>query len=319
MSDMVGMYQSAPPVYQAAPSQHESKEQSMEHPVEIENVFKPAAGHDGNLASAIPLLLAGGVGGNQWGGSGLTQGLLGGLLGGALFGGRRGGLFGGDGDGAGAGAVALQGSIDTNTILQGISNLNAAVPLSQAQVQLTVANAAASLGNQATALNGQTSAQLFQGQLASAQGFAATKDAVDALSTQTAIGFGNISREIATNGWLVTQAINNDGEKTRALVGQIDRENLNRLITTQASELVELRNESARGRDRHGIEISMVNNQNQNQMQFQQQAQVLGQLSHLLNDVSQVARATNSNVIVGNTGATTTGAMTANPTNVNTR
>lgn len=60
----------------------------------------------------------------------------------------------------------------------------------------------------------------------------------------------------------------------------------------------------------------MINNQNQNQMQFQQQAQVLSGLAHLLADVNQVARATNSNVIVGNTGATTTGTQTANPTNV---
>lgn len=74
------------------------------------------------------------------------------------------------------------------------------------------------------------------------------------------------------------------------------------------------RSERNRDADRHGVEITM--NNNQNQLQFQQQSQVLNGLAHLLSDVAQVARATNSNVIVGNTGATTTGTQTANPTNV---
>jgi hypothetical protein len=40
-------------------------------------------------------------------------------------------------------------------------------------------------------------------------------------------------------------------------------------------------------------------------------------LEHALTHITQVAHATNSNVIAGNTGAVTTAAQTANPTVVN--
>lgn len=55
----------------------------------------------------------------------------------------------------------------------------------------------------------------------------------------------------------------------------------------------------------------------QAQAQQQQQAILLGNIWERLNGM-QNAIATNSNLIVGNTGATTTGAQTANPVNVRT-
>jgi len=62
---------------------------------------------------------------------------------------------------------------------------------------------------------------------------------------------------------------------------------------------------------------------NQNQLQLQAQAQqqqqliLLGQIAAGLNTVTQLQHATNSNIIAGNTGATTTGAQSATQTAVN--
>lgn len=62
----------------------------------------------------------------------------------------------------------------------------------------------------------------------------------------------------------------------------------------------------------------MNNTQNQNQLQFQAQAQALSQVAAALVEVNQLARATNQNLIIGNTGAVGTGPQTANPVNVRT-
>jgi hypothetical protein len=240
--------------------------------------------------------------------------LIGGVLLGALLG-RNGGLFGGAGDGAGA-AVALQSSVDTNAILQALGDIKASVPLAESQVQLALAGVNQDITSQSLQQTIALQGQGFAGQLANLTSFAQVGDKVDALSTLTAVGFGNVNTAIERNGWAITQAVNNDGEKTRALIQSIDKQNDSRLITAQANEIIELRAERNRDADRHGIEITMNNNQNQNQLQFQQQAQVLNTLAGALVEVGQIARATNSNVIVGNTGASTTGAQTASPTNV---
>lgn len=245
----------------------------------------------------------GGMGGAGLGlGAGLGGGLLGGILAGALFG-NRGGLFGGNGEGSAA--VGLQSSIDTNTILQSLGDIKASVPLAESQVQLALAGQAASLTNQ---INSSSMALLL------GQG-----DIRANLSLQTQ----NLTEQIAAVGnqadrnlFQLSQTIVADGAQTRALIQSIDKQNDSRLITAQANEIIELRAEQNRSSDRHGIEINMINNQNQNQMQFQQQAQVLNTLANALVEVGQIARATNSNVIVGNTGASTTGAQTASPTNV---
>jgi hypothetical protein len=246
-------------------------------------------------------------------GTGSNDGLGGGGIGLiallALLGGRgRGGLFGGDGDGGGA-AVSLQNSIDTSTIMTALGNIQAAVPLAESQVQLALAGVSSDITSQSLQQTIALQNQGFQAQLAAQAGFNSVGDKVDNLAAANALA-------IATNQFNCVNATQVDGEKTRALITTINENNLNRIITVQAAELAELRNEGARASDRHGVEVTMINNQNQNQMQFQQQQQVLNTMAHVLADVSQVARATNSNVIVGNTGASTTGAQTASPTNV---
>lgn len=215
-----------------------------------------------------------------------------------------------------AALAGVTDALQNTTVMQTLGTIQASVPLAESQVQLALAGVNQDITSQSLQQTIALQNQGFQAQLANLAGFNSTGDKIDLLSTQSAIGFGNVNTAIERNGWAVTQAISADGEKTRALISSIDRENLNRMLTTAQNEIIELRGDQRRESDRHGVEVTMINNQNQNQMQFQQQAQVLSTLAHCLADVQQVARATNSNVIVGNTGAVGTGTQTANPTNV---
>lgn len=252
----------------------------------------------------------GGMGGAGAGlGAGLGGGLLGGILAGALFGG--GGLNGRGGEGVVTPSqltAALAGVQDTqmNTaVLQTLGAIQGSIPLAEGQVQLALAG-----------VNQSLQAQGFAGQLANLQGFTNTGDKVDSLSTLTAVGFGQVNTAIERNGWAVTTNANENTNRILQALNEQNIQNLQRQLTVAESALLFERSEAGRASDRHGVEITMTNNQNQNQMQFQQQAQVLNGLAHLLSDVSQIARATNTNLIVGNTGATTTGPQTANPVNV---
>jgi hypothetical protein len=276
---------------------HKQKAEKMSEPV---NVF-----------AGQPMM--GGFGGGDGFGLG-GGGMIGGLLVGALLGrGGFGGFGGVEGRGFGGESISglnnLQGAIDTNIILQSLGDIKAAVPLAESQVQLALAGSTSDITSQQLQQTIALQNQGFNAQLATQASFANTGDKIDNLQASMALA-------VATNQFNCVQATMADGEKTRDLISSIDRDNLNRLITTQANEITELRNERNRDGDRHGLEINMINNQNQNQMQFQQQAQALNTLAHGLVEIGQIARATNSNVIVGNTGASTTGAQTASPTNV---
>lgn len=204
----------------------------------------------------------------------------------ALLARNNGGLFGGNGEGV-SGLNNLQGAIDTNAILGKLGTIEGLIPLTEAQVQLALAGVQNSL-----------------------------QQSISAVQLETANGFGTTNANIERTGWQISQTVKDDGDKTRALITANQIADLNRQLGVAQLEAVELRSDSRAERDRHGIEITMNNNQNQNQLQFQAQAQVLQGLTNALFEVGQIARATNSNVIVGNAGATTTGAMTANPTNV---
>lgn len=258
---------------------HKHKEESkMAEPV---NIFQNPMGGSGMDGAGL----------------GLGGGLIGGVLLGALLGNRNGGLFGGGSNDGVSGLNNLQGAIDTNALLEGIGDIKAAVPLSEAQVQLALAGVQNSLATQGleqtiALTQGQTSIQLAQA------------NTLFQLSNQISAGNVNLSNQVR-----------DEGEKTRNLITQNQIAELNRIASERQDEIIELRSERRRDEDRRSIEISMINNQNQNQLQFQAQAQALTALGGALVEVGQIARATNSNVIVGNTGATTT-RQDANPTNV---
>jgi hypothetical protein len=265
-----------------------------------------------------PTFLA--TGGNE--GAGI--GGIGGVLVGALL--ARGGLLGNDrgvvGEGCvtpatfTAGITGVTDAIQNTEVMSSLGDIKAAIPLAEAQVQLALAVTQSELAGQINTANianlvGQAAINKNISEAIAASLASQNNINVNVLQTGTANLMATKDAQFA-----LSNIVKEDGEKTRALITSNQISELQRLAAERQDEIIELRNGSARDRDRHGIEINMINNQNQNQMQFQQQAQALVSLGHCLADVSQLARATNTNLIVGNTGAVATGPQTANPVNV---
>lgn len=238
-----------------------------------------------------------------------------------IVGGRGYGMIGGDGFGGGAMGLVLGlllsrgGLINndgrdcrdcvTNESLnqQTLGDIKAAIPLSEAQVQLALAQAIASVTAQATADTQYLSTQNVQ------------------LATQAATDTALLTRDIASvdtnvdrQSTAIQIAINADGEKTRALITSNQIAELNQKLTVAQLENAENRAINRETVNSHNTTVTV--NQMQQQQQLQNQ-ELRFALNQLIAGFGQFARATNGNVIVGNAGATTTGAQTANPTNVN--
>lgn len=273
-----------------------------------------------HIQPTMPAMVTGGGGfGDGFGG--------GGLLALALLAGRGGFGFGNDGfrrDGEGcvtpanltAGLTGVTDAIQNTEVMASLGDIKAAVPLAESQTQLAIQGAQSDITSQTQAQTLNLSSQLFNGQLSNLAGFANTKDAVDSLSTQVAIGQGVTNTNIERLGWQLSRENCENTNKILSQMNAIEQSNLNRIITTQAAELAELRNESARANDRHGIEITMNNNQAQAQLQAQAQQQQIANLTACLHGVSQLAQATNQQLIIGNTGVASGGNQTSNPVNV---
>lgn len=268
-----------------------------------------------HLQSTMPAMVAtGGYGDNGLGG--------GGLLALALLAGRGGFGFGNDGfnhRGEGcvtpsnltAGLAGVTDAIQNTEVMASLGDIKASVPLAESQVQLALAGAQADITQQNQAQTLALSGQFFSGQLANIQGFANTKDAVDSLSTQVAIGQGVTNTNIERLGWQLSKSISDDGEKTRALITNNRIAELEQQLTVAQLNEREERANNARIIDRQSVEISMINNQNQNQLQFQQQQQALNTISSGLVQALQNIQATNQAINIG-------GSQNANPTNTNT-
>ncbi len=232
------------------------------------------------------------------GGDGLGGGLIGGLVLGSLL--NRGGL-GGSVTGDAAATAGVLAAIASNETLGQLADIKASVPLAEGQVQLALAQAV----QQITSQNSANTNLLAQGQT-TALLTAATNQAL------LARDIASVNTNVSATGAMVISAINADGNATRSLITNNQIAELNRIAAERQDEIIELRGDSRRDRDRHGIEINMINNQNQNQLQFQQQSQVLGSLTNCLADAVQSIRATNQAINIGS------GVMAANPTNTNT-
>lgn len=224
-----------------------------------------------------------GSGMDGFGGGGGAMGLILGLL---L---ARGGLFGNqNGDN-----VVTQADLNAQTL----GDIKAAIPLSEAQVQLALAGLQASLSGQATAdtqyLGNQTQA-LALAQMQLSAGLSREINNVDT----------NVDRQSAQ----IQETIFRDGEATRALITSNRISDLEQQLTVAQLGQAEQRAINREITNTNTITIGM----NQQQSQQQQQLQALQwQLQALF---GQVAQATNSNVIVGSTGVAANQA--ANPTNV---
>lgn len=224
--------------------------------------------------------------GGGFGGTGM------GLVLGLLLG--RGGLFGNQ-NGEGSGCVTNE-TINQQTL----GDIKAAIPYNEAQVQLALAQAMASITQQ----NTNNTQYLSQGQtaqiLATTQGVAALSRDIGAVDT-------NVDRQSTA----IQQAVFADGERTRQLITSNRINDLEQQLT-----VAQLRESEQRGINREIVNTNTITvGMNQQQSQQQQQMQALQwQLNALCGGVSQMARATNSSVVVGSSGVT--GSQAANPTNV---
>ena len=262
----------------------------------------------GGLAAPSVAVIPSGVGGGMAEGGLLGTLLLLGLLGG------RGGL-GGVGDcGARTTSEAcvdsatlnsalnnLKSSFDTNSVLGKLGSIEAAIPYNEAQVQLALAGAVSQLTGQATAntntvLAGQTAAALA----------AVTNQAL--LTRDIAAVETTVDRATAT----IINTVRDDGNETRALFTNNIIQGLRDREVILSNELAELRNERNRDRDRHGIEITMVQNAQQVALQNQEVNNKFDRMQAMLFDTVQSVRATNQAINIG------AGTQTANPLNTNT-
>jgi len=274
-----------------------------------ENVFHHGLNQGPDIAPMAVLAASAmnqhrGIGDGFGMGGGLGAGLLGGILGGALLG-NNGGLFGNRGVGP-AGDTGLTNAMQLNSIQTGVADVKAAVPLAAAQTQNAVMQQSGLLLAGQTALGVAVSAEI-----------ANLKDTANAIGLQNLLATNNVNQNVLISQLQTQAAVAADGDRTRALISSINDATLNRIITTQANEITELKGD--RGLAATGLNINQTVTQVQAQAQAQQQQQqqlvLLAQIAAGFSSL-QNAVATNSNLIVGNTGATTTGAQTANPVNV---
>lgn len=271
-----------------------------------------------HLQSAIPAMVASGGNGD---GLGMGGGLIGGVVLGALL--RNGGLGGLGGTDVGVTQASLASqlanvtdTLQNTTVMQTLGSIQASVPLAESQVQLALAGATSDIRSHIGAVENT----LTQGQMTINQNVSnaiASSLASQSVIKETVLTTGAANLQATLNSkFELSQVIQNDGEKTRALITSFENANIQRLLGERQDEINELRNEGRRRDDRHGIEINMVNNQNQNQLQAQQQQQQIANLTACLHGVSQLAQATNQQLIIGNTGVASGGNQTSNPVNV---
>jgi hypothetical protein len=286
---------------------------------------------------AVPFgVPVGGFGGGFGGGGGIEALVLLALLGRDGFG--RGGdhCHGGGRDGGGDSVAALSAVIAAlnnrndpenccamaTAVLSKLGSLEGAIPAIGNELQLALQSAVAALTAQGNANAASLTSQLNALQLG---------QLVQSQNILTAIS--NVDTNVDRQGCETRAAVFASEARITALLNAQDLARITAENIKLSNEVVELRSD-ARHRDAHHatealrIEIRNNNEATAQQLQFQQQSQrqLVDQESRFNHErlcarfdslFQQVARATNSNVIVGNTGASTTGAQTANPTNVN--
>lgn len=221
-----------------------------------------------------------GFGGGDSGG-----GLVGGLLIGALLG--RGGLGGLGGD---AGRDCRDCVTNESLNQQTLGDIKASIPYAESQVQLALATQMADL----TAQNNTNTQTLLINQFGLEKSIAAVDTNVDRQTTAIQVAIANSERN-------VLEVINQNRIK-----------DLEQQLTV--SQLREAENRAINREQVNSHNTTVTVNQAQAQAQLQNQ-EIRFALNSLLHGFGQIAKATNSNVVVGSTGVGTT--QTANPTNVN--
>lgn len=234
-------------------------------------------------------MMMGGNDGLGFGGGGLIGGLI---LGSLLR--NNGNLLGGDG--------AVGGAVLRNPPEQNQANMDLMASIGGVDKAVAVSQAAIENSNsmQTNMLSGQLS-QVAQAVVAQLTG---VKEAVNVTAAQ-------INQNVMENRYELSKDIQNDGDKTRALITAQYEATLNRQLGEANAALIELRSRSDLAERTRGIEVTTTNNINQMQQQQQQQQQ-FGQLASLIYGLGQQIRSTNEAINVGS------GTQTANPVNTNT-
>lgn len=243
------------------------------------------------------------TGGGDFLGGGLGGGgLIGGLILGALLR-NNGNFFGGGADGAVGGAV-LRNPPEQNQanmdLMAGIGAVDKAVAVGTSDV---LANNAAQTAALNASLNSVASSLVTR--------IDGTKDAVNAGAMVLAQQLNGVEKSIMENRYALGQDIQNDGDKTRALITSQYEASLNRQITDANAALVALQSRFDTAERSRGVEVTTTNNINQMQQQQQQQQQ-FSQLANLVWGLGQNIRNANSAINVGS------GTQTSTPTNTNT-
>jgi hypothetical protein len=229
-------------------------------------------------------------------------GLIGGLILGSLLR-NNGNLFGNNG-GDVVGGATLRNPPEQNqanmSLMQSIGAVDKAVAVSTAAME-------ASQANQTIALNAGING-LAQGLSMRIDN---VKEAVNAGTMVLAQQLNGLQQQVMENRYELAKDINNDGDKTRALITQQYELNLQRQLADANAAIIELRGREHSSVIGRGVEVTTTNNINQMQQQQQQQQQY-GQLANLIWGLGQQIRSTNEAINVGS------GTLTANPANTNT-
>ena len=245
------------------------------------------------------MMMSGGDGGLFGGGGG--GGLIGGLILGSLLR-NNGNLFGGDG--AGAAAAALRSppeQVQANmSLMQAIGAVDKAVSNSTASMEASQATQTLGITSQ---LNSVTSSL--------ANRVDGVKDTVSAMAMVLSQQINGLEKTTMENRYELARDINEDGDKTRALVTAQYEAALNRQLSDANAAVIALQNRFDHAERSRGIEVTTTNNINQMQQQSQQQQQY-GQLYSAIWGLAQQIQNTNSAINVGS------GTQTANPLNTNT-
>lgn len=240
------------------------------------------------------MMMAGGGNDGLFGGGG---GVIGGLLLGTLLRNNNGLLGGTD---VVNGRIPSEQATANMSLMQSIGAVDKAVAVGTAAMEASQAAQSAAIVSQ---LNSVTSSL--------ASRIDSTKETVNAMAMVLAQQLNSLEKTSMENRYLLAQDVNNDGDKTRALIVSQYEATLNRQLSDANAALAAARNENLINERSRGIEVTTTNNINQMQQQQQQQAQY-GQLVNALWGLNQSIRSTNEAINVGS------GTLTANPTNTNT-
>lgn len=233
----------------------------------------------------------------------------------------RGGLGGDDcGSIATAAGLSPAQAAMLQTLLEGQSDLRADVPRTALETQNAIQQAVGALA------------------LGTQQGFANTKDAVQASLLANLTATSGVKDSVMNNAALlqrdicdVKSTVQTEACATRELVQAGTTAILSRI---DRSEIDDLRHRADRAeraievnalRSQVEVNQTVTTTQAQGQIQGQVQAQfqdignTLRRVCDRLESVHQVAQAANSNIIAGNSGAVVSGPQTNTPTNVNSR